>query len=103
MTARRLQLMYDWLEFSVPCSQSGVASQRLQLHRAVTDLMRLDMKAKLIMTAEDYVAALKEIDMLRSAGSGTSEGERLHVLANQVQAYECEHFPMGIPIKLADR
>ncbi len=60
------------------------------------------MKAKLIMTAEDYVAALKEIDMLMSAGPGTSEGERLHVLANLVQAYESEHFPMGIPIELAD-
>lgn len=52
------------------------------------------MKTRSIRTAEDYAAALKEVDTLMSAAPGTKEGERLDFLANLVQAYESKNFPI---------
>lgn len=54
----------------------------------------MNVEAKLIGSAEDYTAALKEIDTLMMAKSGTLEGERLSILADLIQAYESEHFPI---------
>jgi HTH-type transcriptional regulator / antitoxin HigA len=50
-----------------------------------------------IRTEEDYEAALAEIGRLWGAKSGTSDGDRLEVLATLVDAYESEHFPMDPP------
>jgi HTH-type transcriptional regulator / antitoxin HigA len=50
-----------------------------------------------IRTARDHVAALKEIERLWGARSGTPEGDRLDVLATLVDAYETEHYPMEAP------
>ena len=46
------------------------------------------MDIKPIKTRADFRAALKEIDKLMAAEAGTAEGERLDVLATQVEAYE---------------
>ena len=50
------------------------------------------MKIKSIETAADHAAALKEIDGLMAAELGTPEGNRLNLLAAQVQAYEAQNF-----------
>src|SRR5208282_5723052 len=50
-----------------------------------------------IRTKRDYEAALKEIERLWGAKAGTSEGDRLDVLATLVDAYEAEHYPMDPP------
>jgi HTH-type transcriptional regulator / antitoxin HigA len=50
-----------------------------------------------IRTEEGYEAALAEIGRLWGAKSGTSDGDRLEVLATLVDAYESEHFPMDPP------
>jgi HTH-type transcriptional regulator / antitoxin HigA len=52
---------------------------------------------KPIRTEEDYETALAEIGRLRGARSGTSDGDRLEVLATLVEAYEAEHYPMDPP------
>jgi HTH-type transcriptional regulator/antitoxin HigA len=50
-----------------------------------------------IRTKRDYEAALKEVERLWGAKAGTSEGDRLDVLAILVDAYEAEHYPMDPP------
>ena len=50
-----------------------------------------------IRTKRDYEAALKEVERLWGAKAGTSEGDRLDVLATLVDAYEAEHYPMDPP------
>jgi HTH-type transcriptional regulator/antitoxin HigA len=50
-----------------------------------------------IRTKRDYEAALKEVDRLWGAKSGTSDGDRLDVLATLLDAYEAEHYPMDPP------
>jgi HTH-type transcriptional regulator / antitoxin HigA len=55
------------------------------------------MEIKPIRSKADYRAALKEIEGLMSAQSGTAQGERLDVLATLVEAYEKKHFPMDLP------
>lgn len=50
-----------------------------------------------IRTKRDYEAALKEIERLWGAKSGTSEGDRLDVLATLIDAYEATHYPMNPP------
>lgn len=52
------------------------------------------MDIKPIRTEEDYYAALGEVESLMSAEFGTSEGDRLDVLATLVEAYEAKHYPM---------
>lgn len=52
------------------------------------------MEIKPIRTESDYRATLKEIESLMSAKFGTSEGDRLDVLATLVEAYEAKHYPM---------
>src|SRR5438477_5151682 len=50
-----------------------------------------------IRTKLDYEAALKEMERLWGAKAGTSEGDRLDVLATLIDAYETEHYPMDPP------
>ena len=50
-----------------------------------------------IRTKRDYESALKEVERLWGAKAGSSEGDRLDVLATLVDAYEAEHYPMDPP------
>jgi HTH-type transcriptional regulator/antitoxin HigA len=50
-----------------------------------------------IPTDADYVAARNEIESLMTAKANTPEGNRLHMLATLVEAYERTHFPMDVP------
>ncbi|MEX0696428.1 MAG: transcriptional regulator [Dongiaceae bacterium] len=50
-----------------------------------------------IKTEADYDAAVKEIEQLWGATSGTSAGDRLDVLATLVDAYENEYYRMDPP------
>jgi len=50
-----------------------------------------------IRTTRDYEAALKEVERLWGAKAGTSNGDRLDVLATLIDAYEAEHYPMDPP------
>jgi HTH-type transcriptional regulator/antitoxin HigA len=57
--------------------------------------MSTDVKP--IRSRRDHEAALKEVDRLWGAKSGTREGDRLDVLATLIDAYEAEHYPMDPP------
>ena len=46
---------------------------------------------------KDYERALVEVERLWGAKSGTSNGDRLDILATLIDAYEAEHFPMDPP------
>jgi HTH-type transcriptional regulator/antitoxin HigA len=50
-----------------------------------------------IRSEADYRAALVEVERLWGAKAGTSEGDRLDVLATLIDAYEAEHFPVDPP------
>ena len=50
-----------------------------------------------IRTEKDYELALKELERLWGAKSGTPDGDRLDVLATLIEAYEDKHFPMDPP------
>ena len=50
-----------------------------------------------IRTKRDHEAALKEIELLRGAKTGTPEGDWLDVFATLVDAYEAEHYPIDSP------
>jgi len=50
-----------------------------------------------IRTKRDYDAALREVERLWGAKTGTRDGDRLDVLATLIDAYEAEHYPMDPP------
>ena len=50
-----------------------------------------------IRTKRDHKSALKEIERLWGAKTGTPDGDRLDVLATLVDAYEAEHYLMDPP------
>jgi antitoxin component HigA of HigAB toxin-antitoxin module len=50
-----------------------------------------------IRTKRDYEAALREVERLWGAKAGTSDGDRLDVLATLIDAYEAQHYPMDPP------
>jgi HTH-type transcriptional regulator/antitoxin HigA len=52
---------------------------------------------KPIRTKADYEKALSEVERLWGAKSGTSEGDRLDILATLIDAYETQHYPMDPP------
>jgi HTH-type transcriptional regulator/antitoxin HigA len=52
---------------------------------------------KPIRTKSSYEAALKEVERLWGARSGTPAGDRLDILATLIEAYEDEHYPMEPP------
>ena len=55
------------------------------------------MEIKPIKTKRDYLAALKEIERLFDARSGTADGDRLEVLTTLVTAYEEKHHSVPLP------
>jgi len=57
--------------------------------------MRNELKP--IRSKRDHEAALKELERLWGAKSGTRDGDRLDVLATLIDAYEAEHYPMDPP------
>ena len=57
--------------------------------------MKGDIKP--IRTKKDYEAALAEVERLWGAKMGTSDGDRLDVLATLIDAYENAHYPMDPP------
>jgi HTH-type transcriptional regulator/antitoxin HigA len=52
---------------------------------------------KPIRTERDYDAALREVERLWGAKSGTPDGDRLDVLATLIEAYEDKDYPMDPP------
>jgi HTH-type transcriptional regulator / antitoxin HigA len=54
-------------------------------------------EVKPIRTKRDYEVALKEVEKLWGAKSGTLAGDRLDVLATLIDAYEAAHYPMDPP------
>lgn len=54
-------------------------------------------EVKPIRTADDYEAALKDVEQLWGAKVGTPAGDRLDVLATLINAYEAAHFPIDPP------
>jgi HTH-type transcriptional regulator / antitoxin HigA len=52
---------------------------------------------KPIRSRRDYEAALKEVERLWGARSGTRDGDRLDVLATLIDGYEAQHYPMDPP------
>ena len=52
------------------------------------------MDIKPIKTDADHQFALREIEALWGAAEGTSEGDRLDVLATLVEAYEDKRWPL---------
>src|ERR1700726_1695436 len=52
---------------------------------------------KPIRSKAAYKAAMKELQRLWGARSGTPEGDRLDVLATLIDAYESEHDPIDPP------
>jgi HTH-type transcriptional regulator / antitoxin HigA len=50
-----------------------------------------------IRTDADHAAALARIDALMDAEAGTPEADELAVLAELVEAYEAQRFPVGLP------
>jgi len=55
------------------------------------------MKIKPIRTEADYEAALKEIERLFDAKSGTAEADRLEVLTTLTEVYEEKHYAIPLP------
>ncbi len=55
------------------------------------------MDIRPIKTEKDYEAVLAEIEQLFDASPGTSEGDRLEILATLVEAYEDEHYSIPEP------
>jgi len=54
-----------------------------------------------IKTTRDYRRALKEIEGLMMAKSGTPQGDRLDVLVTLVEAWEAKHYPVDLPDPVA--
>jgi HTH-type transcriptional regulator / antitoxin HigA len=50
-----------------------------------------------IRTKADYEWALRQVEQLWGARSGTPAGDRLDILATLIDAYEEEHYPMPPP------
>ena len=58
------------------------------------------MEIKPMRSEADHEAALRRIETLWGAASGTTEGDELDVLATLVEAYEREHCPVDLPTPL---
>lgn len=52
---------------------------------------------KPIRTSKDHANAMKEVESLWGAKSGTPKGDRLDVLATLIDAWEAIHYPMDPP------
>jgi HTH-type transcriptional regulator / antitoxin HigA len=54
-------------------------------------------EVKPIRTKKDYERAMKEVEALWGAKSGTPKSDRLDVLATLIDAWEAVHYPMDPP------
>lgn len=54
-------------------------------------------EVKPIRSKRDHAAALKEVERLWGAKSGSRDGDRLDVLVTLIEAYEEEHYPIDPP------
>ena len=65
----------------------------------ITGSQESDMDPRVIKTAEDHRAALREIEALagRDPKPGTPEGDRLEVFVALTESYEKIHFPVERP------
>jgi HTH-type transcriptional regulator / antitoxin HigA len=52
---------------------------------------------KPIRAESDYAAALREVERLWGAETGSPAGDRLNVLATLIESYEDKHHPMDTP------
>ena len=59
------------------------------------------MDIRPIKTEADHKIALRRIDELMDAGSGTPEGDDLDVLATLVEAFENQRFAIDLPNPIA--
>ena len=50
-----------------------------------------------IRNESDHEAALKEVERLWGARSGTADGDRLDILATLIDVWEAEHYPVSPP------
>ena len=57
----------------------------------------MDNDLKPIRSKTDYHHALAEVERLWGARAGTTDGDRLDVLATLIDAYESQHYPMDPP------
>ena len=57
----------------------------------------MDSSVRPINTQQDYEAALALVESLMDAEPGTPEDEQLDALATLIQAYEDQHYPVGLP------
>jgi HTH-type transcriptional regulator/antitoxin HigA len=55
------------------------------------------MDLKLILTEQDYRAALAEVDRLWEAPDNSPASDRLDELVTLIEQYEREHFPIADP------
>lgn len=55
------------------------------------------MDLRPIRTKREYIAALKEVESLWDAATGSKLADRLEVLVMLIQAYEAEHYPIADP------
>ncbi len=56
-----------------------------------------NMNIKPIRTKKDYELALKRMEKIWGAKTGTPQGDELDILATLVDKYEEEHFPIDSP------
>ena len=55
------------------------------------------MNIKPIKTEKDYQKALKRLELVFDAKSGSAEGDELELLGILISQYENEHFPIDLP------
>jgi HTH-type transcriptional regulator/antitoxin HigA len=55
------------------------------------------MDLRPIRNKRDYIAALKEVESLWDAVTGSKQADRLDVLVMLIQAYEAKRFPIADP------
>lgn len=55
------------------------------------------MNIKPIKTKKDYENALKRLEIIFDAKSGTKQGDELDILGLLIERYEEEHFPIDAP------
>jgi len=56
------------------------------------------LNIKPIRTKRDYSHALKSVEALMSAETGTAHGDMLDILVTLIQAYEDKNFPVLPPV-----
>jgi len=58
----------------------------------------LEWKTKAIKTETDYQEALKRLENIFEAKTGSAQGDELEILGFLVDQYEREHFPIDMPV-----